>query len=133
MKMKVRDTKAAGYILLIAGLSLIGYTVFSVYAVFTGSDPPLQVLKENSNDMGGANNSSASQPDLSQLIKPLYPLFNLSAWLLVAFFLVTVGGRISMIGIQLMKVNTSEEIDQPNETRKEKRGVDSKSGKHQQK
>jgi hypothetical protein len=46
-KLKIKDYKAIGYALLIAGLILIIWAVYSMYNVYTGGAPPPSVIEMN--------------------------------------------------------------------------------------
>lgn len=54
---------------------------------------------------GSSNNNSAPNIDMSQLITPMFPMFNLMAWLAIAFFILVAGQRFTRVGIDMMKVS----------------------------
>jgi len=117
MDLKGKDQKIVGYVLLIAGLCIMIYSIVSVANVFTGGDVPIEILhasedQENTTtqptvDEGG--NVTMPSIDMSQIIEPMFPLFNLMGWLAIAFILLVGGQKIAKVGIDLMKASIPEQ------------------------
>ena len=106
MKFNIRDEKIVGYVLLIAGLCIIGFSILSAIGAISG-DIPIQIVKVEDTDTSQAEvNASSGEVtfDMSQILRPMYPLFNLMAWLAIMFFLLFAGARIARLGIRMMKV-----------------------------
>lgn len=110
------DQKIVGYALLVVGLCIMGYSIFSVFNVFGGGNVPFEILVPETGDadqnlsQGDINitNMSISNINLEQVITPLYPMFNLMIWLAIAFFLVIAGGRVASLGIKMLKASLPE-------------------------
>ncbi len=96
--------KAIGYILLIIGLVIISFAIFSALSVFNGSKAPPQLLNVvKSSDpitVGGM------QIPGMEIIPTAYlnQSGNLTFFMLFMFFLVSAGGRISSIGISMISI-----------------------------
>jgi len=106
MKFKIRDEKIVGYALLIAGLCIIGFSILAAIGAISG-DIPIRIVKVEETDTHQAEFNASSDEatfDMSQILRPMYPLFNLMAWLAIMFFLLFAGGRIARLGIRMMKV-----------------------------
>ncbi|MDO8436086.1 MAG: hypothetical protein Q7S82_01700 [bacterium] len=114
--------KIFGWILLIAGLILIGWTLFNSYNVFTAKSQPPEFFKaEKAVSAGqGKIGSQDIQAQLEKMIgeqlKGLLPadtlpkMLNLTVWSMLAFILISGGGQISGIGIKLMKNRNESKI-----------------------
>ena len=112
------DQKIVGYALLIVGLCIMGYSIFSVFSVFGGGNVPFEILVSETGDadqnlsQGDIDIANMSISDinlnLEQVITPLYPMFNLTIWLAIAFFLVIAGGRVASLGIKMLKASLPE-------------------------
>ena len=123
-------TKTFGWVLLIAGLTLIGWTLFTSYNVFTAKSQPPEFFKaEVEEDSFFSTSTKASVKEVSvgqskigsqdiqaqlekmigEQLKGLLPtdtlpkVLNLTVWSMLAFILISGGGQISGIGIKLMK------------------------------
>ena len=117
MNLKDKDQKIVGYVLLIAGLCVMAYSIISVIGVFTGGDVPIEILHASENqenatmqptiDEGG--NVTMPSMDLGQIIEPMFPLFNLMGWLSIAFILLVGGQKIARVGIDLMKASIPQQ------------------------
>ena len=89
------DQKIVGYALLVVGLCIMGYSIFSVFNVFGGGNVPFEILVSETGDadqnlsQGDIDIANMSISDinlnLEQVITPLYPMFNLTIWLAIAF------------------------------------------------
>ena len=112
------DQKIVGYALLVVGLCIMGYCIFSVFNVFGGGNVPFEILVSETGDadqnlsQGDIDIANMSISDinlnLEQVITPLYPMFNLTIWLAIAFFLVIAGGRVASLGIKMLKASLPE-------------------------
>ena len=106
---KLNDGKIVGYALLIAGLCIMGYSIASVIGVFTGGEVPVRIL-QSENKKTNQSSQSNQQPDLGEVMTPLFPMFNALIWLALAFFIIAAGGRVAGIGIKMMKVSIPDEV-----------------------
>jgi len=105
-----KEEKLVGYAILIAGLCIMGYSKTSVISISNGGRIPLEILKVNEEDINqdlqyveNGSNNTIPQINFGQILTPLFPMFNLIAWLLVIFILLIAGGRVALIGINMMK------------------------------
>jgi hypothetical protein len=115
INLKDKDEKIVGYVILIVGLCIMGFSISSVINLSQGGDIPIEILHaperqseqnmEPSDIDNNTSNMSAPSIDLGQIITPLYPLFNLIAWLVIAFVILVSGGRVAHVGIQMMKAS----------------------------
>ena len=109
MNSEGKDKTIVGYALLIVGLCLMGYSIASLIGVFTSGDVPIEILHAEGTDTTtemsyDPKEGNVSMPmDLSQVIEPMFPIFNVMGWLAIAFFIVAAGGRVARIGIQMLK------------------------------
>jgi hypothetical protein len=104
MNFKIKDEKLVGYVLLIVGLIIIAYGIISVLNL-AGGGAPIEFLQTSGDTQGSINVSEGGASfDVSQMMEPLFPFFNMVAWIAIAFFIVSAGAKISSIGIKLMKV-----------------------------
>lgn len=109
-----------GWFLLLLGISIILWTLFSAYCVFTDqktipqvfrleekSEPTIQGNKLNGESIGDLQNQIEEM--LSQQVKEVLPtetmtkLFNLIASSMLSFIFITGGGKIAGLGIKLIK------------------------------
>lgn len=93
-----------GYALVLAGLGIIFFAIFSTFSVYNGSKAPPQLLKiEKSTDpltIGGME-----IPGM-ELIPTAYlnQSGNLTFFMLFMFFLLSAGGRIASVGISMLSI-----------------------------
>ncbi len=101
-KLKIKDYKALGYGLLIAGLIMIIYSVFSMYSVYTGAIPAPPVITTNSISLP---TGPGTQPAQTELISGTESskLVNMSIWYVLMFFVASAGGRIGGMGVKLIR------------------------------
>ena len=110
--------KIFGWVLLIVGLIIIGWTLFSSYNVFTGKTeppavfelppPPAEIipLKEKT---GIQDIQAQLQKMINEQLGSILPIsalnriLNLFIWSMLAWFLVFAGSQISSLGIKLIK------------------------------
>lgn len=115
-------SKFLGWVLLITGLLIIFYFLFSSYSIFTGQKEPPQVFKTLSLDSSAAS-TSLSLEDLTsaekvqefveekikELLSSMLPpehftkLFNLVTWTILTGIFISGGAHISVLGIRLIK------------------------------
>ncbi len=103
-KLKTKDYKVIGYALLIAGLILITWAVYSMYNVYTGAAPPPSVIEMNGvtismpagQGLPPAQDEMISAPDSSKLV-------NMGIWFALMFFVASAGGRIGGLGVNLIR------------------------------
>ncbi len=114
-------TKIFGWVLLIAGLAIIGWTLYSSYNILTGKTkgPEIfkveeKITKEITTPKGKLPTSPAElQKELEKMIgeqlKGIFPvdilpkLLNLIVWSILAGILIFGGTQISSLGIKLIK------------------------------
>lgn len=107
--------KIFSWILLLAGLLLIGWTLVYSYNIFTAKSFPPEFFKpeQKVSLQGSKTNPQDIQTQIEKIIgeqlKGLLPadtlpkVLNLTVWSMLAFVLIAGGGQISSIGIKLMK------------------------------
>ena len=109
----------AGWILLVAGLLVIGWTLMTSYGAFTGDIEVPGVFEAPGQDAitqkeGGAMSleeqlQQQMQTAIGEQLQGILPadsiitLFNLMAWSILAFILIFGGGQIAGLGIKLIK------------------------------
>jgi len=106
-------TKIFGWALLIAGILIIAWTLYSSYNMFTGQAaiPEIFQTEEASSQKKEISNSVESQMQemIGEQLKGLIPadtipkLFNLTVWAVLAGILIFGGAQISNIGVKLVK------------------------------
>jgi len=110
--------KIFGWVLLSAGLAIIGWTLYSSYNIFTGQTAAPEIFKmpaeeEAATAKGGIPTTQQElQKELEKMIgeqlKAILPadtlpqLLNLIVWSMLAFILFSGGGQISSLGIKLI-------------------------------
>lgn len=108
-------TKIFGWVLLIAGVLIIVWTLYSSYNIFTAKAQAPEFFKIEK--AVPAQNSKAGSQDIQaqmekmigEQLKGILPvdtlpqLLNLTVWSMLAFILITGGGQISSLGIKLIK------------------------------
>lgn len=106
--------KIAGWLLLIVGIIIIGWTLMFSYNIFTGETPAPQFFempKEEALAQEGEAQDIEAQIEkmIGEQIKGLIPLnslpqlLNLAIWSMLAFILIFGGSQISGLGIKLIK------------------------------
>jgi hypothetical protein len=111
--------KIFGWIVLIAGLLIIGWTLMYSYSIFTGEIEVPQVFKAPGQETVGQKEGGAMtleeqlqqqmQMAIGEQLQGMLPadsivtLLNLVAWSILAFILIFGGGQISGLGIKLIK------------------------------
>ena len=127
MKLKMKDEKVVGYVLLAIGIAMIFFSVYQMVQVFTGASPPPNLF--NFSDirltMPGETESSLliSGEELNKLVAMVF-------WYMLMFFVMYAGGKIASLGVNMIreiKVEVKEPMEKP-ET-----DVSSQKDKNQQK
>ena len=96
--------KILGYVLLAIGILTILFTAFSVYNVFSGKTPPIQIIKENTlfGPTGGGESPTILQMSgISE--ESMVFIINLSFHLIFAGFVLNVAFKIAQIGVGLVR------------------------------
>jgi hypothetical protein len=103
-RFKIKDYKAVGYGLLIAGLIFIILSVYSMYSVYTGATPPPAVIQMNSITISSPA-GQGSPPVQAELIsgRDSSKLVNMSIWFALMTFVASAGGRIGGLGVKLIR------------------------------
>lgn len=110
--------KIFGWIILIIGILIIVWGIWTSYQIFTGQIPVYEVFTaETSNDASLAkdkiNLNLPMEQQMQEIIKDqigqifpqetLFKFFNLSAWWIFMMILMLGGGKLANIGINLLK------------------------------
>jgi len=110
--------KIFGWVILIIGILIIVWGIWTSYQIFTGQIPVYEVfIPETSNgaSLTGSeiNLNLPMEQQMQQLIKDqigqifpqetLFKFFNLSAWWIFMMILMLGGGKLASIGINLLK------------------------------
>lgn len=103
--------KIFGWVLLITGILVIGWTLMTSYGIFTGEVEVPEVFKTA--EGGEVSQKEGIQAGLeemmSQQLQGMLPIgsittmLNLAAWSILAFILIFGGGQIAGLGIKLIK------------------------------
>ena len=107
-------TKILGLVLLLVGIAIIGWALYSSYNIFTGQTPVPELFKITEKtlpkDKGGTLDIQTQMEEmLQEQIRGLLPadtvpkILNLIAWSMLAGLLILGGGQISGLGIKLIK------------------------------
>jgi len=106
----METNKIIGYVLLLVGILLIIMPLWQTYNIFTGKSMPSQVFKKPVALQINPNVSALDIPGQVQnaLIRVIPIDFidntlNLITWLMLMFILIYGGGKISEIGVKLLK------------------------------
>lgn len=108
-------TKIFGWVLLAAGLAIIGWSLFSAFNVFTGKSSAPEIFsvpekaqadketKDSQNIQAQMENMIAEQ--LGSMLSPetLSHLLNLTVYSMLIFIFLAGGGQIAGIGIKTLK------------------------------
>jgi len=105
------STKIFGWILLIAGVIIIGWTLYSSYNIFTGKTniPEIFSLSKESNQKPAEGIEAQMREMMGEQLKAILPvdtfpkLLNLLVWAILAGILTLGGAQISSLGIKLIK------------------------------
>ena len=103
--------KFSGLFLLLLGLIVIFYSLFSSYNIFTAKSAPFEVFKVEEQALGqkGEGIEAQMQQLITEQLKGMMPadslptLLNLISWSIFASILIFAGAQISSLGIKLIK------------------------------
>lgn len=104
--------KTFGLILLLLGIVVIIYTLYSSFTIFTAKAAPPEIFKieaQTSSQQGAQGLEAQFQEMIDEQLKGLIPvdsittLLNLITWSIFAGILIFGGGQISGLGIKLIK------------------------------
>ncbi len=103
-RMNLKDYKTVGYVLLIAGLIMIIYSVLSMYSVYTGGSPAPPVITMNSVSIS-LPTGPGIPPVQTELISGIQSskLVNMGIWFALMTFVASAGGRIGGLGTKLIR------------------------------
>lgn len=111
-------SKIFGYILIIIGLTIMGWTLFQSYNIFTAkTSAPLvfktQVVSQNSENNKTLNLQEQLQKQMEEAVKQqigqilpagtITDILNLISWSILAGILIFGGGQIAGIGVKMIK------------------------------
>jgi hypothetical protein len=110
----MNPSKAFGWVLLILGIILIGWTLLFSYNIFTGQGAAPAFFESSSQDSSltkttGSDIQSQIEKLVGEQLRGLLPInsitniLNLIVWSLLAFILIFGGFQISSLGIKLIK------------------------------
>lgn len=96
--------KVLGYVLLAIGIITILFTAFSVYNVFSGKTPPIQIIKEGTFFVPASSGESPNILQMSGISEnSMSFIINLSFHLIFAGFILNVAFKIAQIGVGLVR------------------------------
>ena len=127
MKLKMKDEKIVGYVLLAIGIAMIFFSVYQMMQVFTGASLPPNLF--NFSDISFQMPEQAEETLLISG-EELNKLAAMVFWYMLMFFIVYAGGKIASLGVNMIreiKVEVKEPMEKP-ET-----DVSSQRNKNQQK
>ena len=116
--------KIFGIILLVAGIAIILWAIFSSYQIFTAQKQAAEIFKLPKEEAAAALPKTGKGPIpteedigkmLGEQLKGMIPLdflpkmMNLVAWSIFAAILMSAGGKISGIGIKLLRKAEQQE------------------------
>jgi len=108
-------TKLIGWVVFLAGVSIIGFTLYSSYNIFTGKQPAPEFFKPTETQVsqtqatGLPSDLNEVQQMVSEQLKGILPLdsitqfLNLGVWGILAGILIFGGAKVSELGIRLIK------------------------------
>ncbi len=106
------SAKIFGWILLLAGLAIIVYPLYSSYSIFTAQKPApeiFEIVEEESPQQGEGQMEEMIEEQLKGVIGKMLPadsipkLLNLMSWSIFAGILIFGGSKISGLGIRLIR------------------------------
>ena len=109
--------KIFGWVLLVAGVAIIGWTLMSSYNIFTGKaaapeifELPREEVQAPTGEITGIQDIQAEMEKMiGEQLKGILPIdtipkmLNLAVWSMLAFILIFGGSQISGLGIKLIK------------------------------
>ncbi|MFW6111082.1 MAG: hypothetical protein ACOC6H_03505 [Thermoproteota archaeon] len=121
MDWDIKNEEIIGYVLLVAGVLLILFSLYEVIQVFTGASPPPDLF--NFSDIAF---SSPLSDESSTIIsgKDLNTLFGMGVWYMLMFFVMWAGGKLSSLGVNLLREIRVEVKGNIHETEKSQKTAD---------
>jgi hypothetical protein len=113
MKLKMKDEKIVGYILLAIGIIMIFFSVYEMMRVFTGGSPPPNLF--NFSDIS-IQMSEQAEETLLVSGEELNKLAAMAFWYMLMFFIMWSGGKIASLGVSMIreiKVEVKEPMEKP--------------------
>ena len=105
--------KILGYLLLFVGLGIIFWTLYNSYGIFTGRITAPQIFEVSETESVLKSQTQDLQVQMEEMIREQFKnmlpsdllpnLFNLVGWSIIAGILIFGGGRVSNIGIKLIR------------------------------
>ncbi len=106
--------KIIGWILLIGGVLMITWGIWSSYEIFTAQKPSYEIFKaQEVQEVSPKQEKGSPEEQMQQIIKEQFGemlppdflphLFNLIAWSIFVGILVFAAGKIASLGIHLLK------------------------------
>ena len=107
MEQKQNKEKIIGYAIFFVGLCIMGFSIISMISVFISGNAPINIFPQTTNTIQSGNNSSQNE----QIgLTPLFPMFNIITWFVMAFIIQVAGGRIASLGIKMLKASLPDVI-----------------------
>ena len=114
-------SKIIGWLTFLAGIVIIGTTIYFTYNIFTGVSATPQVFSFESEPVGEEEEEVSGieaelKKMLSEQLTNLIPLdsvtmfANLAAWTVGAWLLIFGGSKVSELGIKLISIPTNKEL-----------------------
>jgi len=108
-------TKILGWVLLLAGVLIIVWTLYSSYTIFTGEAVMPEIFEMGEEKVlpqnGGTQDLQAQMEEMiGEQLKGILPvdtlpkILNLTVWAMLAGILIFGGAQISNLGIKLIKI-----------------------------
>ena len=113
MKLKIKDEKIVGYILLAIGIAMIFFSVYEMVRVFTGASPPPNLF--NFSDISIQMPEQAEETLLVSG-EELNKLAAMVFWYMLMFFIMWSGGKIASLGVNMIReitVEVKEPMEKP--------------------
>lgn len=106
--------KVVGWVLLILGVLMIVWGIYCSYEIFTAKKPPYEIFKaQETGEVSLKQEKGSPEEQMQQVIKEqlgemlpsdfLPKLFNLIAWSIFVGILVFAAGKLSILGVNLLK------------------------------
>jgi len=106
----METSKIIGYLLLVAGLALMIFTLYQSYSIFTGKTLPAQVFtKPVALQVDETASPLDVQKQMQNALIKIIPIdfinntLNLGSWLLLMWIMIFGGGKIADIGVKMIK------------------------------
>jgi hypothetical protein len=104
---KRNKDKLIGYLILLIGLCIMGFSIISMISVFISGNAPINIFPQTTNTIQSDNNSAQNE----QIgLTPLFPMFNIITWFVMAFIIQAAGGRVASLGIKMLKASLPDVI-----------------------